>query len=925
MAIPPTKKEKTPPKTVRSIRQYSARIKEKESNRESQTSTLAVSPVYSSKKGPTGAPINSGSVSTKFVHKMPLFQNAYHSGNQISTPSRFLDHFCRFQRWLLAHTRSTQKTCLSRVYIQKSRLSISRDAIRFECGTPRIHKSNITFSESTSKCRYLVPSISGRSVNNRSNTGRVYQNGSESTLNNTEHGFNHQREEIKTHSSSKLRMVRHTMESSSIHSPGSRKQIPMSTRRSCINYYLSKLHKESSDASTGTLQLDRSERPQYSPSHDNNKNNSKVLQRSTPRHSYSNSTELEITPLCLGEGKGISSTPRVTSARSDNPVRRNSSRLGIHNKSDTLQREVRPLNEVLNQYQGIDSHLDGTSESLTEEHHNISPLRQQRCHSGSTKRRINVIPSLLSSRADMEEGNNPQLDITDMPHKRSIQCHSRPTIQERAIVHGMVSGRKGLSENPSIKPAVRSGPVCNQTQQQTSNVCVTMSRPTGSSTELTSEPLGQVESPLPISTDSLNFEGFMPSDPILLYYRNTYNTRYTHETLVYGSTAAEGTINSSGSETSADSGEEISDPTQHYQTSRVEVIRSAYRSKFHSDQQTLGLLATPIRQSSLNDYEIKWNKFCSYLRSHRITPSQLSLNNVLEFFSHLFYEKNLRPNTVAHYRSALTVPLQLKFNINLHDPAVSHLIRSMAIKRPANPASTPAWSLNKLLELLDTWSNNIPLEKLLQKTVFLLLLATGWRISELHACVRLSEFCYISVDQTLNIRPHPSFLAKNECPQKRWTHKVIQPLRLSDGTISDLCPVAALAEYLRRTSRITVGSLLIHPSTQKPLTKYQLSSYISKLIHKADPHKDAKPHDIRKYAASCSLAKSMNISGMVNALQWKSPHTFYKFYLSPTVPLTVQATLPRVENLNPEENTSPDITSVTPRLPGQGHNSKSQQ
>ena len=354
----------------------------------------------------------------------------------------------------------------------------------------------------------------------------------------------------------------------------------------------------------------------------------------------------------------------------------------------------------------------------------------------------------------------------------------------------------------------------------------------------------------------------------------------------------------------------------------MEVIRSAYRSKFHSDQQTLGLLATPIRQSSLNDYEIKWNKFCSYLRSHRITPSQLSLNNVLEFFSHLFYEKNLRPNTVAHYRSALTVPLQLKFNINLHDPAVSHLIRSMAIKRPANPASTPAWSLNKLLELLDTWSNNIPLEKLLQKTVFLLLLATGWRISELHACVRLSEFCYISVDQTLNIRPHPSFLAKNECPQKRWTHKVIQPLRLSDGTISDLCPVAALAEYLRRTSRITVGSLLIHPSTQKPLTKYQLSSYISKLIHKADPHKDAKPHDIRKYAASCSLAKSMNISGMVNALQWKSPHTFYKFYLSPTVPHTVQTTLPRVEDLNPEESTSPKITSTVLKLPGQGHNSK---
>ena len=48
---------------------------------------------------------------------------------------------------------------------------------------------------------------------------------------------------------------------------------------------------------------------------------------------------------------------------------------------------------------------------------------------------------------------------------------------------------------------------------------------------------------------------------------------------------------------------------------------------------------------------------------------------------------------------------------------------------------------------------------------------------------------------------------------------------------------------------------------------------------------------------------------MINALQWKSPYTFWKFYMSPTVPLTVPATLPRVDNLNPGENTSPHTTS----------------
>ena len=209
-----------------------------------------------------------------------------------------------------------------------------------------------------------------------------------------------------------------------------------------------------------------------------------------------------------------------------------------------------------------------------------------------------------------------------------------------------------------------------------------------------------------------------------------------------------------------------------------------------------------------------------------------------------------------------------------------------------------------MLLFLDNWPDQLPLDRLLQKTAFLLKLATGWRISELHACVRSREFCSISIHHTLSLRPHPSFLAKNECTKNRWSHNTVLPLHLPDGTRSKLCPVAALAEYLNKTSRITTGSLFIHPSTQKPLTKSQLSTYICKLILNAEPRKSVKVHDIRKYAASCSLAQSMNVSGMVHSLRWKSPHTFFKFYMSPTAPLTVEATLPRADNLDPRGTTT---------------------
>lgn len=160
------------------------------------------------------------------------------------------------------------------------------------------------------------------------------------------------------------------------------------------------------------------------------------------------------------------------------------------------------------------------------------------------------------------------------------------------------------------------------------------------------------------------------------------------------------------------------------------------------------------------------------------------------------------------------------------------------------------------------------------------------------------------------LRPHPSLLAKNECPKQRWTHRVINHLQLSDGTNSHLCPVKSLQNYLQRTSQIKKGSIFIHPSTSKPLTIHQFSTYICKVILKADPTTRAKVHDIRKYAASCTLAETMEVSEMVNALQWSSPHTFWKYYLSPTVPLTVPVVLPRT-NEESHQTMAPDTLAAS--------------
>ena len=199
---------------------------------------------------------------------------------------------------------------------------------------------------------------------------------------------------------------------------------------------------------------------------------------------------------------------------------------------------------------------------------------------------------------------------------------------------------------------------------------------------------------------------------------------------------------------------------------------------------------------------------------------------------------------------------------------------------------------------------------LLRKTAFLLLLATGWRISELHACVRDTEFCRFS-GESLFIRPHPSFLAKNESTQARWDHKEIKVLKTSDNVISNLCPVTTLKDYLNGTKQINTGDLFLTPDNKK-MSIHKLSSHLCSLILQADPNTKAKIHDVRRYAASCALAETMLMGDLVSSMNWSNKATFVKFYLTQTDPLDRPVALPlqKVSRLC-RDFTSMDISSHT--------------
>ena len=55
--------------------------------------------------------------------------------------------------------------------------------------------------------------------------------------------------------------------------------------------------------------------------------------------------------------------------------------------------------------------------------------------------------------------------------------------------------------------------------------------------------------------------------------------------------------------------------------------------------------------------------------------------------------------------------------------------------------------------------NNMPLNDLAKKTVFLVSLATAWRVSEIHALSRHQDCCRLNQDGSISLRTYMGFVA----------------------------------------------------------------------------------------------------------------------------------------------------------------------
>ena len=888
MDKPTTSNENTQPENITLLRQQYQKTTQATSNRKGQIYQISKPSLQHPKEKFFRGETNYRSAHSQQVYQKPYLQNANYEPSSTATSKILLDSSPRFERWVLAHKDYSAEETIPWVPLQRPNVAISLPTIWPPYWAQGVYEIDSSYSKGDGRKRHLVPPLLGRFTNHQHHKGGMPSACKDSNFYLGKIRLDSKYKEISVGTGSNIRMARSTLQSYQTHSPSHRRESEVTARQSNLNSKITILHQKKDNENSRTSKLDRSIRPSHKSNDVKDKSNLKNLQEETYRRKNQTLFRIEAEPSQMDVLTNSFETVRKSNTNTHCLRGCNTNRLGICDQSKTLQRRLRSHSKTSYQHQRVTRSMVRTIENNRKERGCSNLIRQ--LHSGGSNQTlyINNIPLTNDLRNNLETSDSLGLESINISHKRKIQCDIRSTIKKYDYIHRMGTTSQGFSEIDSQREQESaSRPIRNQFESPTQNICISLPRQGDKTSRCNGNQLGAMETSVSVSAEMSDFEGFEQITSNEVRDSSINNSRNSNTTMVHGPTTTENTVEADTGTTSTNSGYHLSQGTQEDRSSRVEIIKAAYNRRFPDCGEAVNLMATPLRENSIRDYQHKWKTFLSFLKKRDISFESVTISSVLRFFTFLFYEKHLKPNTVAHYRTALKVPLKERFNIDLNVPAVADLLRAMWLQRPNVPNPAPAWSLNKVLKFIEELTEPLEETMLFRKTAFLLLLSTGWRVSELHACVRNKEFCRFSENSTLYIRPHPSFLAKNEDPKRRWIHKEIKVLKLQDGGISKICPVTTLKEYLRYSSDKVSGSLLLTPNNHdKKLSVHQLSTHICQLIFETDNTTQANVHDIRKYATSCALAETMLVGDLVSAVNWSSPAVFYKFYLTQSEPLT---------------------------------------
>ena len=496
-----------------------------------------------------------------------------------------------------------------------------------------------------------------------------------------------------------------------------------------------------------------------------------------------------------------------------------------------------------------------------------------------------------------------QNNLKGQTHSRVSEYDGRPTVQVKpSPVNRMVTASAAIQTDLSqvVHPSCRS--ICHSSEPQTTTVCLSSPRPKCLGHRFSKHKL--------VGSHSLCLpSNLSPSqgDPKyqMVQLPDHYNSpRLARDALVLGPSAALNRDPTSATSVNKSSQTVpqlcVSQQSRTSQPPRL-VSRSGQLQEQGFWVEVAERIAAPQRSSTRTIYKLKWALFEKWCRENSVDFSTPSVIQVSDFIMYLYQDLDRCPLTIDGYRTAIVDTL---------GPAGHHISQCSDLNRllstfhrdcPKSSRNLPKWNLsvvlNELTEAPFEPMKDTDLKHLTLKTVFLLALASGKRLSEIHAWVankvsNLGQWEYVA------LFPSSDFIAKNKLA--REGSQSVSLVTISALTIivdiqfkedRTLCPVRALRYYLDRTKDLRRSrSLLfisfkkgyssdIRPATLSSWLKQTILLYYKQADQQALDLVQVKVHDIRAFAASKIFYSGVSVDQIMQACHWKAHNTFTNFYL----------------------------------------------
>lgn len=256
------------------------------------------------------------------------------------------------------------------------------------------------------------------------------------------------------------------------------------------------------------------------------------------------------------------------------------------------------------------------------------------------------------------------------------------------------------------------------------------------------------------------------------------------------------------------------------------------------------------------------------------------------------FDKGLAVSTIRLHRTAIA-----SCHLGFEDGSsvssselLSRLLRSFMLKRPPSKSLLPSWSLPAVLQALSKEPfeplGMASLRSLTIKTVFLVAIASGHRVSTLQA---LSiEAGHLRWEASgVRLTPRAGFVAKNQ----KFSSPLVEIFLPSLSSFSSVqedkvwCPVRALRWYLdkmktkRSSSSLFVSYVEPFGSVSKPTISRWLVEGIKSAGDVALLSDRVRAHDTRSISSSWALFNGASLSEIQKAAYWSSPNSFISCYL----------------------------------------------